>query len=214
MLPFWNCKDFSLGGPDDIYLYILIMTDLFSNYALVVPTKDQTAVTAPRVVWSHLFEVFGYPKRILTDHVLSCLISSARGRAQLHTTPGNQSLWKIQSDPSEPLRNPHHWWKLPAVLQAYNNTTLTGLTSQYAVFGLHARLPVNWIHKMLPSTKPYTLNCWVQDHHRLEQAWESAKQHAIKLSSHYTILSLICKSPSSQTKTVWSEGNQQVICAH
>lgn len=39
----------SLGQLNDIYPYILVMTDLFSKYSVAVPTKDQTALTTAMV---------------------------------------------------------------------------------------------------------------------------------------------------------------------
>lgn len=56
-----------LGRPDDRYPYILVMTDLFSKYALAVPTKDQSAVTKAQALYHNLIGTFGCPERILTD---------------------------------------------------------------------------------------------------------------------------------------------------
>lgn len=44
----------SLGRPGDTYPYKLVMTDLFSHYALAVPTKDQTAATTIKALWGSL----------------------------------------------------------------------------------------------------------------------------------------------------------------
>ncbi|KAL2095651.1 hypothetical protein ACEWY4_007799 [Coilia grayii] len=57
----------SLSHPADSYQYNLVITDLFSRYALAVPTKDQTATTTVKALWSALILPFGCPERILTD---------------------------------------------------------------------------------------------------------------------------------------------------
>lgn len=57
----------SLGWPEDRYPYILVMTALFSKFAIAVPTKDQSAETTARAFYSSLIQIFGCPERILTD---------------------------------------------------------------------------------------------------------------------------------------------------
>ncbi|XP_060774456.1 zinc finger protein ZFP2-like [Neoarius graeffei] len=57
----------SLGRPGDTYPYVLVMTDLFSKFAIAVPTKDQTAVTTAKAVWENLFQLYGSPEHILSD---------------------------------------------------------------------------------------------------------------------------------------------------
>lgn len=57
----------SLGRPDDRYPYILVMTDLFSKYALAVPTRDQSANTTARALYSSLIQTFGCPECVVTD---------------------------------------------------------------------------------------------------------------------------------------------------
>lgn len=62
------------------------------------------------------------------------------------------------------------WWpdRLPALLQAYNNTehSCTGLTLHFVLHGRHARLPVE-MATGAPHTNPqYNLDGWVQSHHQ------------------------------------------------
>lgn len=57
----------SLGRPGDPYPYVLVMTDLFSKFAIAVPTKDQTAATTAKAVWENVFQVYGSPEYILSD---------------------------------------------------------------------------------------------------------------------------------------------------
>lgn len=57
----------SLGCLDDWYPYILVMTDLFSKYVLPVPTKDQSANTTARALYSSLIQTFDCLACIFTD---------------------------------------------------------------------------------------------------------------------------------------------------
>lgn len=57
----------SLGRPSDTFQYILVITDLFSRYALAVPTRDQSALTTAKALWTALILPFGCPERILSD---------------------------------------------------------------------------------------------------------------------------------------------------
>uniref|UniRef100_A0A8C1UI43 Gypsy retrotransposon integrase-like protein 1 n=1 Tax=Cyprinus carpio TaxID=7962 RepID=A0A8C1UI43_CYPCA len=57
----------SLGHPGDTHPYILVMTNLFSKYALAVPTRDPTAATTAKAVWKNLFQVYESLEYILSD---------------------------------------------------------------------------------------------------------------------------------------------------
>ena len=46
---------------------ILVMTDHFSRYTLVVVTKDQTAKTVVKVFYKRFIAVFGAPTKLLSD---------------------------------------------------------------------------------------------------------------------------------------------------
>lgn len=43
------------------------MTDMFTRYAWAVPTKDQTAKTTVRAVWTNIIQTFGCPSRFQSD---------------------------------------------------------------------------------------------------------------------------------------------------
>lgn len=71
--------------------------------------------------------------------------------------------------------------RLPALLQAYNNTThaSTGMTPHYVVFGRHARLPVDMLYEVAPPQCRDSLEGWVQSHHQtLLQAYASVRNNA------------------------------------
>lgn len=186
----------SLGRPGDTYPYLLVMTDLFSKFAIVVPTKDQTAATTAKAVWESLFQVYGSPEHILSDRgaafeselfqQLCSLYGCRKKRTTAYHPQGNgacerfnQTLLKLLGTLAEETHM--HWpSRLPSLIQAYNNTphSTTGLTPYYVVFGRHARLPIDWIHEAGPSTDQQTLNGWVRSHHQvLCQTWQAVQQH-------------------------------------
>ena len=46
---------------------VLVMTDLFTRYALAVVMKDQMAKTVTKVFYEHFIAVFGVPTKFLSD---------------------------------------------------------------------------------------------------------------------------------------------------
>lgn len=174
----------SLGRPSDAYQYILVITDLFSRYALAVPTKDQTAPTTVKALFAALILPFGCPERILTDQgaafesMLMQQLCAMYGCKKVRTTPyhpqGNGACERFNRTLLSLLStidaNSQTQWPslLPALLQAYNNTThaSTGMTPHYVVFGRHARLPVDMLHDVAPPQSRGDLDGWVQSHHQ------------------------------------------------
>lgn len=186
----------SLGRPGDYYPYILVMTDLFSKYALAVPTKDQSADTTVRALYNNLIQTFGCPERILSDRgaafessvmqELCQLYGCKKSRTTAYRPQGNgacerfnQTLLRLLSSLTETDQT--HWpSQLPALLQAYNNTihSTTKMTPHYVVFGRHARLPVDWATGLGPMVEPHTLQGWVRQHQRtLSQVYKTVKEH-------------------------------------
>lgn len=189
----------SLGRPTDPFPDILVITDLFSRYALAVPIRDQTAQTTVKALTSALIQPFGCPERILTDRGAAFESSLMRHLCELYgcvksrTTPYhpqgngayerfNQTLLGLLGSLDE---GSHHQWhiKLPALMQAYNNSVhaSTGMTPHFVVFGRHARLPVDLIHGVCPPQHREGLEGWVhQHHHTLLEAYERTKENATR----------------------------------
>ncbi|XDV23191.1 hypothetical protein PO909_027878 [Leuciscus waleckii] len=186
----------SLGRPEDRYPYILVVTDLFSKYALAVPTRDQSANTTAQALYNNLIQTFGCPERILTDRGASFESSLMKELCQLYgcqksrTTAYhpqgngacerfNQTLLGLLNslDETSQAQWPN---RLPALVQAYNNTihSTTGMTPHYVVFGRHARLPVDWATGLKPETEPHTLSGWVKRHQEaLNHAYQTVTRH-------------------------------------
>lgn len=184
----------SLGRQEDRYPYILVMTDLFSKYAVAVPTRDQSASTTAQAMYKHLIQVFGCPERILTDRgaafesslvkELCQLYGCQKSRTTAYHPQGNgacerfnQTLLGLLNSLTE---TEHSQWpnQLPALVQAYNSTThsTTGMTPHYVVFGRHARLPVDWATGLQPVAGSHTLTGWVKKHQEaLSHAYQTVQ---------------------------------------
>ena len=141
---------------------VLVMTDHFTRYALVVVTKDQTAKTVAKVFYEHFIAVFRAPAKLLSNrgvNFMSALVEelcSAFGIQKCRTTAYHpqcnrqvehfhQTLFhmigKLLHD-KKAQREQH----LLELLQAYNSTqsAVTSYSPHYLMFGRHPRLPVDY----------------------------------------------------------------------
>lgn len=187
----------SLNRPGDRYPYILVMVDLFSRFAFAVPTRDQTAPTTARVLWTTVFQSFGCPERILTDQgpafeaELTQQLCALYGCRKVRTTPYhpqgngacermNQTILQLLNTltPAEQGRWSEH---LQELVHAYNNTphSTTGLAPFFVLFGRHARLPIDQLMGVeWPEQRGNPLE-WVQHHHaRLKSAYQIVREGA------------------------------------
>ena len=86
--------DFTLLEPDTSGIEnALVLTDVFTKYTQVIPTRDQKARTVAKVLVKDWFVRFGVPQRIHSDRgrnfecTLVKEICSIYGIAKSHTTP-------------------------------------------------------------------------------------------------------------------------------
>lgn len=174
--------------------YVLVMTDHFTKYSWVVPTKDQTAATTARAMWSNVIRFFGSPSRFHADQGANFESAVVRelcelyGAKKSHTTSYhpqgngnserfNRTLLQLLGTLDED-RKPHWPDYIEELLLMYNNTVhcSTGQTPSYLLFGWHPRLPLDLVlGTPVPNvTEP---SSWVQRHHqRLCYAHQKAKQ--------------------------------------
>ena len=141
---------------------VLVMTNHFLRYVLVVVTKDQMAKTVVKVFYKHFIAVFGVPTKLLGDwgaNFMSALVEelfSAFGVQKCRTTAYHtqcngqvehfhQTLFhmigKLSCDKKA------QWEQhLPEPLQAYNSTwsAVTSYSPHYLMFGRHLHLPVDY----------------------------------------------------------------------
>uniref|UniRef100_A0A3B3C1W6 Gypsy retrotransposon integrase-like protein 1 n=1 Tax=Oryzias melastigma TaxID=30732 RepID=A0A3B3C1W6_ORYME len=184
----------SLSRPDDCYQNILVMTDMFTRYSWAVPTKDQTAKTTVRAIWSNIIQTFGCPSRFHSDQgpnfesELVKQLCDLYGVTKSRTTPyhpaGNGRVERMNRTLLGMLRTlefdrQSKWPEyLPELMQAYNNTThsATGFAPSYLMFGRHIRLPVDMGMGVGQQECTCNLTGWVHDHHqRLQYAYGVAR---------------------------------------
>ena len=146
---------------------VLVMTNHFTRYALVVVTKDQMAKMAVKVFYEHFIAVFGVPAKLLSDrgaNFMSALVEelcSAFGIQKCRTTAYHAQcngqvehfhqmlfsmIGKLSCDKKA------QWEQhLPEFLQAYNSTqsVVTGYSLHYLIFGRHPHLPVDYYFPMV-----------------------------------------------------------------
>uniref|UniRef100_A0A667W970 Gypsy retrotransposon integrase-like protein 1 n=1 Tax=Myripristis murdjan TaxID=586833 RepID=A0A667W970_9TELE len=185
----------SLSRPSDTYQNILVMTDMFTRYAWAVPTRDQTAKTTVRTIWSHIIQTFGCPARFHSDQGpnfesdLMKQLCDLYGISKSRTTPyhpaGNGRAERMNQTLLNMLRTleaekqnkwPEH---LPELLQAYNNTvhSSTGFAPSYLMFGRHLRLPVDVGLGTMDARQTGDLGSWVRNHHqKLTYAYDLARR--------------------------------------
>ena len=146
---------------------VLVMTDYFTRYALVVVMKDQTAKTVAKVFYECFIAVFGVPTKLLSDrgaNFTSALVEklcSAFGIQKCRTTAYHaqcnrqvehfhQMLFHMIGKLS---RDKKAQWEqhLPELLQAYNSTwsTVTGYLPHYLMFGRRPHLSVDYYFPMV-----------------------------------------------------------------
>ena len=141
---------------------VLMMTNHFTRYALVVVMKDQMAKTVVKVFYEHFIAVFGAPAKLLSNrgaNFMSTLVEelcSAFGIQKCRTTAYHaqcngqlehfhQMLFCMIGKLSHDKKA--QWEQhLPELLQAYNSTqsAVTGYSPHYLMFGRHPHLPVDY----------------------------------------------------------------------
>ena len=141
--------------------HALVMTDVFTKYAVAVPTKDQTAKTVVEVLLKHWITSMGVPHRLHSDQgkcfeaeVVNELcdhynISKSRTSARNPQGNGicerfNRTLFGLLRTltPEQKLKWPKY---LPELVQLYNSTphAATRLSPHEVLFGTEPRLPID-----------------------------------------------------------------------
>uniref|UniRef100_A0A3B3DC26 Integrase catalytic domain-containing protein n=1 Tax=Oryzias melastigma TaxID=30732 RepID=A0A3B3DC26_ORYME len=192
----------TLGRPNDATQNILVATDLFTYFAWAIPTRDQTAQTTVKALWSHIIQPFGCPARFHSDQGpnfesdLVKQLCDTYGIAKSRTAPyhpeGNGNAERLNQTLLNMLRSleqekQDRWPNyLPELVHAYNNTphSTTGYAPSYLMFGRHLRRPVDVDLGVGPQQRRYNVGGWVQEHHdRLTVAYQLARKKANNAAS-------------------------------
>ena len=186
--------DMSSDGKEDV----LVLTDVFSKYAVAVPTRDQTALTVVKVLVQNWIVHFGVPLRLHADQGRCFEAEVVKQLCQYYgveksrTTPYhpqgngqcerfNRTLISLLAtlDEEQKRRWPLH---LPEALFAYNTTahSTTGISPYALLFGREPRLPVDlYLSKDPPRTES---DDYLQKHlQRLEHLRRAARERVSTL---------------------------------
>ena len=141
---------------------VLVMTDYFMRYALVVVTKDQMAKTVVKVFYEHFIVVFKVSAKLLSNrgaNFTSTLVEelcSAFGIQKCRTTAYHTQCNRQVEHFHRTLfhmigklsRDKKAQWEqhLLELLQAYNSTqsVVTSYLLHYLMFWRHPHLPVDY----------------------------------------------------------------------
>jgi transposase InsO family protein len=187
--------DFTLlEAADNKMENVLVMTDVFTKFAVAVPTRNQTAATTAKVLVREWFLRYGVVERIHSDQGRNfesrliqelCKLYNVK---RSHTTPyspqGNGGCERFNRtlhtllctlEPQQKRKWPEY---LPMVVAYYNSTphAATGYSPFYLMFGRNSRLPTDY----LLGTGQETLSNsdWVAEHaSRLRAAQETANRN-------------------------------------
>nr|XP_054604616.1 uncharacterized protein LOC129165457 [Nothobranchius furzeri] len=192
----------SLGRPTDVFQNILVATDLFTRFAWAIPTRDQTAQTTVRALWTHVIQPFGCPAHFHSDQgpnfesALMKQLCDTYGVTKSRTTPyhpaGNGGTERFNQTLLDMLRSletakQNRWPEyISELVHAYNNTThsSTGYAPSFLMFGRHLRLPVDLELGVGPQEVRHELSGWVNEHQRrLSTAYNIAGQKMSKAAS-------------------------------
>ena len=140
----------------DDMAYLLVIVDMFSGWAIAVPTMNCTADTSARVMTECVFSQFGYPRVILADNAfnpaslqnyLKSLGIHSKFMTPLHpATNGTVERLNTIKSLLRAFSNDfgEHWprYVCPVVF-AYNTSPKEphGLAPYFVLFGRDARLP-------------------------------------------------------------------------
>lgn len=174
--------------------HVLVMPDVFSNYTLAVPTRDQRASTVAQVLVNEWFFKFGVPARIHSDQgrnfegsliqQLCGLYGIKKSRTTLYHPAGNGQYERFNHTLHDllrtlPVSRKRDWHScLPQVLYFYNTTPhqSTGESPFYLMFGQEPRLPVDFLLGRVTEPVGGEPHEWIQEHQaRLQIASEGAQ---------------------------------------
>ena len=175
----------------------LVLTDIFTKYTQVIPTRDQKARTVAKVLVKDWFVRFGVPQRIHSDqgrNFESTLVNelcAIYGIAKSRTTPyhpqGNAQAERFNRTLHDRLRTlpnkqKKHWPDhLPELVYSYNCTphSTTSYSPYYLMFGRDPKLPLDHLLGRPSSDDDDQLDEYVASHQQnLRDAFRVASRYS------------------------------------
>ncbi|XP_063841035.1 uncharacterized protein LOC135089423 [Scylla paramamosain] len=154
--------DFTLLDPArDGKENVLVVTDVFSKFALAFPTKNQKASTVAKILVEEIFHRFGCPERVHSDQgrnfegklvqELCKYYHVAKSRTTPYHPQGNGICERLNRTLHGMLvtlgqEQREHWPRHLSSLTAIYNTTphaVTGFSPHYLLFGVEPHLPLD-----------------------------------------------------------------------
>lgn len=186
--------DFTLLDPaKDGKENVLVVTDVFSKFALAFPTKNQKASTVAKILVEEIFHRFGCPERLHSDQgrnfegklvqELCKYYHIAKSRTTPYHPQGNGICERFNRTLHGMLvtlgrEQREHWPRHLSSLTAIYNTTphaVTGFSPHYLVFGVEPHLPLDRFCEQTAS-EPTNHGMWIRIlRETQEAAWRAAK---------------------------------------
>uniref|UniRef100_A0A671U0X9 Gypsy retrotransposon integrase-like protein 1 n=1 Tax=Sparus aurata TaxID=8175 RepID=A0A671U0X9_SPAAU len=177
--------DFSYLEPaQDGREQVLVLTDVFSKFTQVFPTRDQRASTVAEILTKEWFYKYGVPTRLHSDqgrsfeskiiHQLCHLYNITKSRTTPYHPQGNGQCERFNRTLHDLLRTlsveqKHRWPTcLPQVLFSYNTTPhqTTGQSPFLLMFGREPQLPIDFLLGRVEEPTAGDVCDWVREHQR------------------------------------------------
>lgn len=173
---------------------MLALTDVFSKFTQVFPTRDQRASTVAEILTKEWFYKYGVPARLHSDQGCSfesAIIQQLRdlyGIKKSRTTPyhpqGNGQCERFNRTLHNLLctlsaEQKHRWPEyLQQVLFSYNTTPhqTTGQSLFLLMFGREPQLPIDFLLGRVEEPTAGEVYDWVLEHQLLQVAVENARE--------------------------------------
>ncbi|KAI8512396.1 hypothetical protein Bbelb_090350 [Branchiostoma belcheri] len=155
--------------------YILVITDHFTKFTVAVPTRDQTAETTARTLWSKFIMPYGFPRRLHSDQARATtgyspyfLLFGRQARLPLDLTLGIDSAEENMGDtvsPDEWVEKHHQRYKY-----AYDLVTKNSESAKAGQKKLHDRTART--APLLPGERVLVRNKRTRGPSKLKDQWE------------------------------------------
>uniref|UniRef100_A0A7M5XBV7 Uncharacterized protein n=1 Tax=Clytia hemisphaerica TaxID=252671 RepID=A0A7M5XBV7_9CNID len=175
------------------YEYLLVVTDHFTRFAQVFPTKNKRAKSAADKIFNEIVPNFGFPQQIHHDkggefvNKIWQSLQTVAGIKASNTTPyhpmGNGQCERMNRTLINMLKTLDQYkksnWKdhVKHLVWAYNNTKhkATGYSPHFLMFGRNAKLPIDMMFEGKEETQHQSYGGYVD-------AWTSSMREAAKLA--------------------------------
>lgn len=177
---------------------VLVITDVFTKFAVAIPTPNQRARTVAKALWEHFIVYYGVPEKLLSDQGPDFESKTIKelceltGMKKIHTTPHhpranpverfNRTLLQMLGTLSDDKKL--HWKEhVKPLVHAYNCTKsdVTGYSPYELMFGRQLRLPIDLALGLPVNAQKKSHSQYVSDlKQRLEQSFKIATSNAQK----------------------------------